>query len=328
MAEKANACIEVEEAEVHKVDEVLVPETRLVYHTRPGGLSRECAQWDERGQRFLVSLFEGGMGAVPFHPGRVIHECVLVPEAPRPGLFNLGFRIDYPRNRVVCCASDKIGYLLSTVVAYDYTTWETLFVVELAAGPEMKSLADDLTIDPEGDIYVTDTYRGLIWKVKSDGSEFHVFSDSPLYQQDPIDEFFAWVKLNGIVYHPGGFLLVTHLASHALFKVSMDGKDVRQVTGIEGISLLGDGIVLVNNNTLAKAGMDVGTHLIETTDNWESATVTHNCPAPDEFYSTAVCLRQGKVFNNYVNKSLLTGAPWAPGYTCLIGQPIFRPFHK
>ncbi|KAH7307489.1 hypothetical protein KP509_22G062100 [Ceratopteris richardii] len=265
---------------------------------------RECSQWDERGHRFLVSVFDGGMGCVPVHEpyeNKIVDEETLVSAAPFPGLSNLGFRIDHARNRVVCCASDKFDYALSTVVAYSYDTWETLFVVKLQEGADNKSLADDLTIDPDGNIYVTDTYNGKIWKINPEGTEFSVFSDDPQFKLDPENEYYGWVRLNGIVYHPNGFLLVSHLAAHALFKVSMDGKTVTRVGGLTR-ELLGDGIALKDENTLVMAGLDVGIHVLETSDNWETAVEAYHSPAESSILlPTSVSIKNGEPFVGFAN---------------------------
>ncbi|KAH6558890.1 hypothetical protein KP509_08G052000 [Ceratopteris richardii] len=285
---------------------------------------RECSQWDELGHRFLVSIFDGGIGAVPVpkdpSPENLIgEEEVLVATAPFPHLSNLGFRIDHARNRVVGCASDKFHYALSTVVAYDYDTWETLFVIKLQEGADNKSLADDLTIDADGHIYVTDTYNGKIWKINADGSDFCVFSDDPQYQIEPINKYYGWVKLNGIAYHPHGFLLVTHLASHSLFKVSMDGKTVTKVGGLTR-ELLGDGIVLQDPNTLVMCGLDVGVHVLKTTDDWNTAAEALHSPAKSStLIPTSVSLKHGKPYVGFANLT-----PEDPPVD-LIASPEFSP---
>lgn len=78
-----------------------------------------------------------------------------------------------------------------------------------------KTFAEDVTVDAEGNAYVTDVKGSKIWKV---GVNEELLSTirSPLFTSK------EWYKnlftLNGIIYHPEGYLLVIHTMSGNLFK--------------------------------------------------------------------------------------------------------------
>lgn len=293
------------------------PNGRLDY--RSSGWFSECAQWDPAHHRFLVSFIGAGLGQVAFPPGlplAVAQEESLVSLGPDlAGFSTLGFKIDSARHRVLAAIADSFKNKYSALVAYDTRTWKRIFLTKLA-GPERASLADDVAFDPEGNIYVTDAVGGLIWKVRSDGSEARVLTASQAFKVKPQSLLVGWVSLNGIVYHPEGFLLVSHTGGNAIFKVSLDGQDVRRVD-VEG-TLFGDGIDLVRPDQLAVASLWTGVRLVESKNGWLTANVTHLYSPPRHRFASAVTIKDGDVFVNYLNGF---GIP----YISTIAQAVFTP---
>ena len=95
---------------------------------------------------------------------------------------------------------------------------------QLDAGDE-KSFADDVAVDAEGNAYVTDIKGNKIWKVGVEGKLISII-------RNPLFSAKEWYKnlvgLNGIVYHPDGFLIVIHTFSGNLFKIDLTkGEEVK-----------------------------------------------------------------------------------------------------
>jgi len=63
------------------------------------------------------------------------------------------------------------------------------------------------------EIYTTDSFANLVYKISSNGKAT-VFSKSEKFETKGIG-------LNGIVYHPGGFLLVDNSNTGQIFKVEI-----------------------------------------------------------------------------------------------------------
>lgn len=302
-----------------RAEEAQIPRGTRVDYIPGKGWLRESVRWDAQNHRFLVSYMEGGLGQVAYSPGAPpVREHTLVPSDaghPVPGISTNGFHIDHDRNRVVAAIGDASKFKFSAVAAYDIGTWKQIFYLKLA-GTETRSLADDVAIDPDGNIYVTDAVGALIWKVRSDGSSFEILTLKDAFKVKPKSRLLSWVTVNGIVYHPEGFLLVVHTGGDCLFRVSLDGKDVRRVD--MGGSLLGDGIALASPSQLAVAGLWTGVRLVESKDAWSSANITHFYASPRHRIATSVTVKDGAVFVNYL---IGYGIP----YLSTIGQAAFKP---
>ncbi|KAI5064737.1 hypothetical protein GOP47_0019432 [Adiantum capillus-veneris] len=295
-------------------------ESRLDYFPDQGWL-RETVQWDAQHMRFLVSHMEGGIGQIAYTPAQSsapAHEQTLVPRnfnLPFSGLSTNGFKIDYTRNRIVSAMADLLKNKFSAVAAYDISTWDLIFFLKLA-GSERASLADDVAIDEGGNIYVTDALGGLIWKVTPDGSNFEEMTAKGAFSVKPRSRLLSFVSVNGIVYHPEGFLIVGHTGGDCLFKVSLDGQYVRRVD-LEG-TLFGDGIALVSPIQLAVAGLWTGVRLVQSSDLWLTANVTHIYASPCHRLATSVTVKDQDVFVNYL---IGQGIP----YYSTIGRAVFTP---
>ncbi|GAB2298439.1 hypothetical protein Dimus_032504 [Dionaea muscipula] len=174
----------------------------------------------------------------------------------------------------------------------------------MSEGCDEKSLADDVAVDEEGNAYVTDATSNKIWKVSEDGKLLSTIT-SPLFRHRP------WYKdligLNGITYHPDGFLLVIHTVTGDLYKIVLNNGDgeesedeeVKLVKLVHGSLRFGDGIELVSSTKLAVAGNPSG-RLVESTDGWVTATVIGKFSGPRHRLATAVTVKDGKVYLSHL----------------------------
>ncbi|CAF1874465.1 unnamed protein product [Brassica oleracea] len=273
------------------------------YHS--SGFFRECAKWDDAGRRFLVSFMDGGgIGEIVPRDGNsdVLDEVTVVKDADLAGNASLGIAIDRDRNRLLVAVADLLGNRYSALAAYELSTWRRIFLAELSGHSIEKSFADDVAIDAHGNAYVTDAKGSKIWKVDVSG-ELVSTIESPLFT--PPGWYNNLVALNGIVYHPDGFLVVIHTFSGFLYKIDLtgDGDDGNKVTVIEvngGTLRFGDGLELLSPTKIVVAGSP-SAKLIESSDGWQTATVTgwFNTGMVHRIVSSAT-VKEGKVYLNHI----------------------------
>ncbi|KAL2507555.1 Calcium-dependent phosphotriesterase superfamily protein [Forsythia ovata] len=279
--------------------EISDPATHVFeYHS--AGWFRECAKWDDVNQRFLVSYFDGGFGVIPvpenYSSGTVLEEIPVVNNVDFGKNKTLGFVIDRPRNRVVVAIGDAVGNRYGAVAAYDLTSWKRIFLTKLS-GPEDRAFAEDLAVDTEGNAYITDPLGNKIWKVGVNG-EFMSIIKSPLFI--PKEWYNNLFGLNGIVYHPNGYLLVLHMVSGKLYKIEIGKRNEVKLVNIFGGGSLrfGDGMELLSPNKLVVAGMT--SRLVESSDDWESATIVGKCRGATHRLATAPTIKDGKVYLSHI----------------------------
>lgn len=279
------------------------------------GWMRESVVWDEENQRFLVSNMEGGVGEIRLQDGGGLREETVVKDLEFLGNCTLGLQIDTIRNRLLVVIADSYGLGYSALAAYDLKTWKRLYFTKLC-GPESTTHANAVDLDPEGNAYVTDTKQNIIWKVSSDGSTVSVLRNPVFASQSSKVPFMA-MGLNGIVYHPDGFLLVVHMCSGAIIKSSLDGVDV-SVVNMSSPMVLGDGLVLLSPEKMAVVGTP-SARLLESRDGWKSAQLTHRYVGPMHRFATAGTIKNGKVFVSH-----MFGFGFGNGKH-IITEAIFRP---
>ncbi|XP_068660228.1 uncharacterized protein [Aristolochia californica] len=268
------------------------------YHSR--GWLRETTKWDQQNRRFIVSLMEGGLGEIPVPKehvaGTILEEKTLVVDPDiGSGNCSLGFVIDRPRNRLVVVVADLMRGTFGGLASYDMATWHRLFLTRLAGPGNEKSLADDVAVDADGNAYVTDAKASKIWKVGPNGNLIKVIK-SHLFRPNK-EWYYNFVGLNGIVYHPDGFLLTVHTFGGVLFKISNLGSKeeaVQKVELLNGFSLvLGDGIELLSSTQLIVSGTPSG-RLVESNDGWATARVVGRYMGPMHRVATSATVKDGK----------------------------------
>lgn len=171
-----------------------------------------------------------------------------------------------------------------------------------SAGDE-KALADDVAVDAEGIAYLTDAKASKIWKVGKDGKLLSIIRN-PLFT--PKEWYKNLVALNGIVYHPDGFLIVIHTFSGNLYKVDVaKGYEVKLIEVAGGPLSFGDGLELLSPTKLVVAGNPSG-RLVESSDGWETASVVAKFNGPAHRLATAATVKDRRV---YINHMLGMGYP-------------------
>ncbi|MEL7236154.1 MAG: hypothetical protein AAGK74_16735, partial [Chloroflexota bacterium] len=190
---------------------------------------------------------------------------------------------------------------------YDMETREELHFVDLGSlYPDGRHFANDVTVDADGNAYVTDTLSPVIYKVDMDGNA-EVFAENP-----------ELAGLNGIVYHPDGYLLTGANESGALYKVMLD--DPTNVSMVElGEELIMDGIMLNDDlDVVAIIQPPVGNVVqVSSEDDWATATVVATAPAILPGFPTHVTLRGGEYYVSHADFGAIQNNEVALAYPIL-----------
>src|SRR5690606_6093553 len=136
---------------------------------------------------------------------------------------------------------------------------------------------NDLIFDAEQNIYVTDSYAHAIYKITPDGNA-SVFAKHKIFETEGFG-------LNGIGYHPGGFLLVDNSNTGRIYKIPLNDPQSVQTVKIDQYFLGADGLLLNDANTLTMMvnGGNDKIFQLTTEDNWTSAKLAKTTLAADRF---------------------------------------------
>lgn len=253
----------------------------------PEGIAHQA----DAGQFLVSSLRLGEIGAVT--PGGQYRKLVSDPEL----LSVVGIKYDAARNSILACNSHpgasavpttKAAGSVSQLMIFDAKSGQRKAAHDLAAlRPGVPHFCNDMATDPEGNIYVTDSFVPVIYRISPEGTA-SIFMEDPAFASSDPGKAFA---LNGIVYHPDGHLLVNHMAAGKLYKVDLKTKQVSEVA--LGRNIAGaDGMVLIDPRTLAvvKNGLTGGDKeavRLVSQDGWKSARETGRAQVGDVTPTTA-----------------------------------------
>ncbi|MFC8098813.1 SMP-30/gluconolactonase/LRE family protein [Streptomyces sp. NPDC057363] len=242
----------------------------------------EGIAWDPTRRAFLVGSALRGTLSVIRMDGTVTEL------APSIGMVStLGLRVDTARNRILVAYSDfwirqrlDVGDQPPTsgVAVYDLKTGELEQRIDVSGGRE-RTFANDLTFDPRGNIYVTDSVSDTVQRIDLAGNVTPVATD-PRFAADI-------VGLNGVVWHPHGYLLSLRYDTGEMYRITPGAPAHRRVAevrlprpliGTDGLQLRSDGSLVVVTNSIGAAvgvpGGEDGVSVLTSRDGWRSARVT------------------------------------------------------
>lgn len=239
-----------------------------------------------------------------------------------------GMKVDAKNNRLLVCVSDANYSKYSTpatfkkmarLIAIDLSTGAKKMDVNLAITPGMH-FANDIAMDEAGNIYVTDSFSPNVYKVDK-GGKASVFATSPLFKSED-------VGLNGILYHPQGYLLVAHNTNGTLHKI--DVRNPKNITTVKIKTLFpgADGMVWISPNMLALVQNKGVNKLfqISSTDNFATAEVKGATATEDRFqYPTTATMQDGRVWAVNAKFNELTDSSTGPSKEFSLQLAKFQP---
>jgi sugar lactone lactonase YvrE len=268
------------------------------YTVTSAGLYPEGIDYDTKNEQFIFgSMYKGAVYAM--NPKGVLstfatsNQLVLV----------TGVYTDETRNRLIVANADlgisekstaTSAGTIATVEIYNLTTKELIKQIDLKSlTPNAGSCANDIAVDTNGNIYVTDSFSPIIYKIDNNYIP-SVFATNTLFQ--PASGAFG---LNGIVFHSDGYLLVAKTDNAKLFKVPLSNPT--NVTEVTGMTFnFPDGLEWNKNMELVivENGLGLGkTHTFSSTNNWTSAAkVGETVIGKEEFPTTATLASNGSVY--------------------------------
>ena len=164
-------------------------------------------------------------------------------------------------------SSEKSKFNVARLIKIDLLSNKITSVVNLDTLFKGPHFVNDLAIDDQDNIYITDSYSPVIYKVEPNGKA-SVWINS--------DDFKGEGKnLNGIVYHKHGYLLVSTSKTGQLFKIDL--RDSNKITEVE---IKGDfkgvnGLQFTANHLLvmSQAQGYNQVHILSSNNSWKTARV-------------------------------------------------------
>jgi len=214
-----------------------------------------------------------------------------------------GVYTDEARNRLIVANADlgisqkstaTSAGSVATVSIFNLTTGELIKEIDLKNfTPNAGSCPNDIAVDANGNIYITDSFSPVIYKLDTNYVA-SIFATNTLFQPKP-NEF----GLNGIVFHPDGYLLVAKTDTSKLLKIALSNpENITEVTGTAFSAP--DGIELDKNNNLVvvENGLALGkTYTLSSKNNWTSASqISETSIGKEEFPTTAALASDGNVY--------------------------------
>lgn len=238
--------------------------------------------WDPSRNAFLVTSMRLGTVSV-LHPDGTLAELVKDPDV----VATVGVRVDAERGRFAVVFADAgfaerssadTTFRVTGVGVYDLATGERIHLARL--DPYGANLINDVCLAADGTAYCTDTPNDGIYRIAVDGTVTQV-RNGPLKAGQPN------IGIQGITWHPDGFLLTVRHDDGTLYRVPVDDPAAltevaldRPLVGGAALAVRPDGTLVAVTNTLIGPGNDEVAEL-HSPDGWRTA-VTHRVePWPD-----------------------------------------------
>ncbi|MDQ7948402.1 MAG: gluconolaconase [Pedobacter sp.] len=242
---------------------------------------------------------------------------------------SFGMKVDEKANVLwVCLADPNANYSIysspatlkkmARVISVDLTTGKKKMDIDLSKLYAGKHFINDLTIDDMGNLYLTDSFSPVIYKVDAKGKS-SVFAENKLFKSEDIG-------LNGIAYQ-SGMLITVNNGTGAILRVDINNPKMVDMVKIDQLFPGADGLlfekgelVLVQNKGVNKV------YRIKSNDNWRSAKLTGATAGDDRFAqpSTQVSIN-GVIWalNSKLNE--LSNPTMPPSMEFSVQKAEFRP---
>jgi len=243
-----------------------------------------------------------------------------------------GVKVHPDGKRLFFCVSDanyskftspETRKKMARLIGIDMATGKKTDDIDLAKLVPGNHFANDLTFDSQKNAYITDSFSNVIYKVTS-GGQASVFADSPMFKTEG-------VGLNGIVYHPSGYLLTVSSGTGSLYKIDISNpKNISKVS-TEQFFMNGDGLLLTGDQKLVIVQNGGSDKIYELTsiDNWSSAKLSASTLAADRFtYPSTAAMAKDKIWIMNAKFSELTDSTNVPSKKFEIQHARLMPLPK
>ncbi|MGH8452636.1 SMP-30/gluconolactonase/LRE family protein [Pseudomonas sp.] len=281
----------------------------IVFASQPRVGYPEGIAWNDRAGAFLVSSLRGGQVGLVSLDGRYTSFS-----SDRSLITTSGIAVDAARNRVLVCNEDvgisnkslpSTRNRVAQVVEFDLNTGVLRHVYDFSRLTSGPILANDLTVDTQGNVYVTDSFQPQIYKIDHATGDVSVLVRSDrLMPAAPAKAVGTQPYLNGIVYHPDGFLIVADYSRGLLWKVPLDEPQAlteirlpQRLKGPDGLLLKSPTeLVAVQSFPSRAQGMSGDVTLLSSSDAWASARIEAVATPPGLDGPTTATLKDGEVW--------------------------------
>ncbi|RUT72083.1 gluconolaconase [Flavobacterium cupreum] len=243
-----------------------------------------------------------------------------------------GLKVHPDGKRLFVCAGDANYSKFSTpdtkkkmarLLIIDLKSGKKLNDIDLAGLIPGEHFPNDLAFDKEGSAYITDSYADALYKVDSKGTP-SVFSKNELLKT-------AGVGPNGIVFHPGGFLLVANNGTGALLKLPIANPGAGVKVKMEQFFPGADGMLLNDDTTLTlvQNGGVNKIFKITSSDNWTTAQAAESTSVEDRFaFPSTAAISGNETWIMNANFSELAEGNNVPSKKFSLQQAVFKPVKK
>lgn len=255
----------------------------------------EGIAYDPQRNGFFVSSASSGTIALITEDGS--YAPVVAPET-FLGNGTFGLSIDTNNNRLLAVSASFSDPTVAQLYIFDLATFTVLHQIDLGSlSATGANFANDVTVDEQGNAYVTNSYQGIIYKVDIDGNSEILFNNVEYAAVDPSQNS----GFNGIAWHPDNILVIAHSQNNALYKLDLDNElaltqiDVPQGTVYEpdGIVIEGDKLVVVNAGKIAGFVSQ-----FTLSDDVSTAQLTGETSATGSVFPTTVASADGGFYTN------------------------------
>lgn len=281
----------------------VAPTLMDTYVINHAGLYPEGIDYDTKNNVFVVGSHHKGFIGTLSADGKTFSTITNDPKL----VGVLGVFTDEARDRYIALsgdigASQKSGPNASTAGSSAYVGIYSAPDGKLLKGIDIKGLTpnagalpNDIAVDKDGNIYITDTFSPVIYKIDGNYTA-SIFATNDAFKPAP-----GAFGLNGIVYHPDGYFIVSKTDNSKLFKVDMNNPTtVTEITGLNDAIKTPDGLELAENGNLVviENGLSAGkAFLLSTTNQWQSASIiSQETIGQNDFPTTAVSIGNKGVY--------------------------------
>lgn len=184
------------------------------------GLYPEGIDYDSKNEKFLLSsLYKGSVYSMNTKGETAVFATSNKLVLPT------GIYTDETRNRLIVANADlgisqkstaTSAGTIATVSIFNLTSGTLIKEIDLKNfTPNSGSCLNDIAVDADGNIYITDSFSPNIYKIDT-SFVASLFVTNTLFQPAP-NQF----GLNGIIFHPDGYLLAVKTDDSKLFKISI-----------------------------------------------------------------------------------------------------------